>query len=178
MRGRQFYNGEVKKYLFFLCLLCFLSCCCQIAYANNFDNLQTIHVAADTVLFNNETKIGIYQGHVKLIQGTRVLTADYATSYANRKGEIVRIVAIGHPAVYRALLLSKHPKLTATGSTIAYYPLKDYIEAVGDAEIIQGQNHFQGPHINYDFKKKTVGSSPSKEGHTQILLAPLQTQHL
>ncbi|MES2998598.1 MAG: lipopolysaccharide transport periplasmic protein LptA [Pseudomonadota bacterium] len=142
------------------------------------DNYKTIHFEADTLLFNNETKIGIYQGHIKLTQGTRVLTADYATSYSNQEGEIVKIVAIGHPAIYHSLVFHKRPKLIATGNTIYYYPLKDYLEAVGDAQIIQGQNHFQGPHINYDFKKKTVGSPSSRKGHTQILLAPLQTLHL
>lgn len=165
-----------KKYLLFLTL--FIVIFCRFAQASNVDNQEIIQFEADTLLFNNETKIGIYQGHIKLTQGTRTLTADYATSYSNREGQIVKIVAIGHPAIYRALVFQNHPKLIATGNTIYYYPLKDYLEAVGNAQIIQDQNHFQGPQINYDFKKKTVGSPSSKEGHTQILLAPLQTIHL
>ena len=135
------------------------------AYARQQSPGQTIYFESDTLLYNNEAKLGIYQGHIKLTQGTRVLTADYATSYSDKKGQIVKVVAIGNPARYCAVIFPNHPQLIATGN---------YLEAVGNAEIVQGQNHVKGPKINYDFKKKTVGSSISKEGHTQILLAPLQ----
>jgi len=143
------------------------------AYANNLDSLKIIDFKADTLLFNNGTKVGVYQGHVKLTQGSRILTAEYATSYTNRTGAIVKIIAIGHPAKCRILVSQKQPVLIATGSTIYYYPLQDYLEAVGDACIVQGHNHFQGVRLHYDFKKKTVGSPSSMQGHTRILLAPL-----
>ena len=168
---------KTKKSLFLGLTLLTLSFFAQSATANDVDKQQTIHVEADTLQYNNDSKIGIYQGHIVLTQGTRILTADYATSYSNQEGQITKIIAIGHPACYRALVFHKNPKLIATGNTIYYYPLKDWLEAVGDAHIIQGENHFQGPQINYDFKKKTVGSPLSKEGHTQILLAPLQSMH-
>lgn len=138
---------------------------------------QPIYFESDTLLYNNEMRLGIYQGHIKLTQGTRVLTANYATSYANKEGQVIKIVAIGKPARYCAQLFPHQPKLIATGNTIYYYPLKDSLAAVGDAEIIQGQNHVKGPQINYDFKNKTIVSPPSKDGHTQILIAPLQSLH-
>jgi lipopolysaccharide export system protein LptA len=147
------------------------------AYGRQQNPVQTIYFESDTLLYNSETQLGIYQGHIKLTQGLRVLTADYATSYSDKKGQIIKVVAIGNPARYRAVIFPNHPQLIATGNTIYYYPLEDYLEAVGNAEIVQGQNHVKGPKINYDFKKKTVGSSISKEGHTQILLAPLQSVH-
>ncbi len=143
-------------------------------YAHPKDMQQTIYFESDTLSYNNETKLGIYQGHIKLTQGSGVLTADYATSYADQTGQVTKIIATGNPARYRALIFPNRPKLIATGNTIYYYPQKDWLEAVGNAEIVQGQNHVKGPQINYDFKKKTVGSPISKEGHTQILIAPLQ----
>ncbi len=168
---------KAKKILSLNLLLLVLSFFYQSTSANDIDKQQIIHVAADTLQFNNDTKIGIYQGHIVLTQGTRILTADYATSYSNQEGQITKIIATGHPARYRALIFHKKPKLIATGNTIYYYPLRDWLEAVGDAQIIQGENHFQGPQINYDFKKKTVGSPLSKKGYTQILLAPIQSMH-
>lgn len=143
-------------------------------YAYPKDMPQTIYFESDTLSYNNETKLGVYQGHIKLTQGSGVLTANYATSYSDQNGQITKVVAIGNPARYRALIFPNRPKLIATGNTIYYYPQKDWLEAVGNAEIVQGQNHVKGPQINYDFKKKTVGSPISKEGHTQILIAPLQ----
>lgn len=147
----------------------------EYAYPN--DRGQTIYFESDTFSYNNETKLGIYQGHIKLTQGSGVLTADYAASYSDQQGQITKVVATGNPARYRALIFPNQPKLIATGNTIYYYPQKDCLEAVGNAEIIQGQNHLKGPHINYDFKKKTVAAPLSKEGRTQILIAPFQAVH-
>jgi lipopolysaccharide export system protein LptA len=168
---------KAKKSLLLSLSLLVLSFFYQLATANEADKQQIIHVEADTLQFNNDSKIGIYQGHITLTQGSRILTADYATSYSNQQGQITKIIAIGHPACYRALVFHQNPKLIATGNTIYYYPLRDWLEAVGNAQIIQGKNHFQGPQINYDFKKKTVASPLSKEGYTQILLAPIQSMH-
>lgn len=176
MQDRNYLPWGIKKKPCLIVILLFLIFFYPSTYADT-DNQEIINVEADSLQFNNETKVGIYQGHIKLTQGSRVLTADYATSYSNPEGEIVKIIASGHPAVYHALVFHKHPKLIATGNTIYYYPLTDYLEAIGNAQIIQGQNHFQGPQINYDFKKKTVASPLSKDGHTQITLAPLQTLH-
>lgn len=162
-----------KGYLLRLILLT-TSILSILVYAHPKDMGQIIYFESDTLSYNNETKLGIYQGHIKLAQGSGILTADYATSYADLDGQVTKIVAIGNPARYRALIFPNRPKLIATGNTIYYYPQKDWLEAVGNAEIIQGQNHLKGPQINYDFKKKTVGSPISKEGHTQILIAPLQ----
>ncbi len=164
-----------KGYL--ICLSLIISIFPITASAEPKNMAQTIYFESDTLSYNSETKLGIYQGHIKLTQGNGILTADYATSYSDQKGQITKVVAIGNPARYRALIFPNQPKLIATGNTIYYYPQKDWLEAVGNAEIIQGQNHVRGPQINYDFKRKTVGSPISKIGHTQILIAPLQTVH-
>ncbi len=163
-----------KGYLLNLVLL-ITSIHINSTYAHPKDLGQTIYFESDTLSYNNETKLGIYQGHIKLTQGSGVLTADYATSYADQNGQITKIIATGSPARYRTVIFPNRPKLIATGNTIYYYPQKDWLEALGNAEIVQGQNHVKGPQINYDFKKKTVGSPISKEGHTQILIAPLQS---
>jgi lipopolysaccharide export system protein LptA len=168
-------NPLKTSYSYLLCLITLIFFAFPTSIdARQHDLEQTIYFESDTLSYNNETKLGIYQGHIKLTQGSAVLTADYATSYSDENGQIIKVVAIGNPARYHALIFPNQPKLIATGNTIYYYPQKDWLEAVGNAEIIQGQNHLKGPQINYDFKKKTVGSPISKEGHTQILIAPLQ----
>lgn len=163
-----------KSYLLYLLITSTFSI---PVYAQPHNLTQTIYFESDTLSYNSETKLGIYQGHIKLTQGAGILTANYATSYSDKKGHIIKVVARGNPASYRAFIFPNQPKLIATGNTIYYYPQKDWLEAVGNAEIVQGQNHVKGPQINYDFKKKTVGSPLSKIGHTQILIAPLQSVH-
>jgi len=163
----------IKNYLLSIALL-IMNTLSISAHAHPKNLTKTIYFESDTLLYNNETKQGIYQGHVKLTQGSGVLTADYVTSYSDQKGQIIKVVATGNPARYRALVFPNRPELIATGNTIYYYPQKDWLEAIGNAEIVQGQNHVKGPQINYDFKNKTVGSPISKEGHTQIIIPPLQ----
>lgn len=173
MQACNYLRKEINKHLCLILTLFTLIFFYPNAYAH-INNQQIIQVEADSLQFNNDTKVGIYQGHVKLEQGDRILTADYATSYSNQEGEIIKIIALGNPAVYKAFIFHERPKLIASGNTIYYYPLKDYLEAVGNARIVQEQNLFRGPQINYDFKKKTVVSPLSKEGHTQITLAPIK----
>jgi lipopolysaccharide export system protein LptA len=177
MRARVCLDGHQKKsYLILISAFILLNFYTDL-YAENYNDTQPIHVESDTFTFNDETKIGIYQGHIKLTQGSRILKANYVASYFNHKGQIIKIVANGNPAQYSAFVFHNHPRIIATGNTIYYYPLEDWLEAVGDAQIIQDQNHFRGPRVNYDFKKKIVGSPPSKKGLTQILLAPVRTMN-
>src|SRR5436190_23276997 len=110
MQERNYLRREINKKSCLILTLSALVFCYPYAYAN-IDNQQDINVQADSLQFNNETKVGIYQGHIKLTQGSRILTADYATSYSNQAGEIIKIIASGHPAVYHALVFHKHPKL-------------------------------------------------------------------
>lgn len=178
IRNNHLENKSFKRSYGSLCLAILIAFIFPIpGYARQQDLTKTIYFESDSLLYNSETKLGIYQGHIKLTQGSGVLTADYATSYSDQNGQIIKVIATGNPARYRALIFPNQPKLIATGNTIYYYPQKDWLEAVGNAEIVQGQNHLKGPQINYDFKKKTVGSPVSKEGHTQILIAPMKPVH-
>ncbi|EDP45696.1 lipopolysaccharide transport periplasmic protein LptA [Rickettsiella grylli] len=158
-----------KAYLLFV-NLSIVFCLSTVACAHSND---LAYFESDSVTYNNKTKQGIYRGHIKLTQGSAVLTADYATSYFDQNGQINKIIAIGNPARYQAFIFPHRPQLIATGKTIYYYPKKEYLEAIGNAEMVQGKNHFKGYQINYDFKTKTIGSPLSPKGHTQITIAPL-----
>ncbi len=184
MRFKMWIQSHLEKkplktsYDYLLCLVILITFIYSIpVYARQHDLTKTIYFESDTLSYNSETKLGIYQGHIKLIQGSCVLTADYATTYFDEDGQIVKVIATGNPARYRALIFPNQPNLIATGNTIYYYPQKDWLEAVGNAEIVQGQNHLKGPQINYDFKKKIVSSPISKEGHIQIVIPPLKPVH-
>ncbi len=129
---------------------------------------------ADSILFDKKKQCMTLQGRIVLKQADRQLTAERLITYTNEQGYIKKMVAIGHPATYRAFVFPNRPCLIATAQIIYYYPLKDQLDAVGDAQIIQGSNHFKGPRLYYDFKSKTLETPPSKQGQTHILLAPFK----
>jgi lipopolysaccharide export system protein LptA len=130
---------------------------------------------ADSILFDKKKQCMTLEGHIVLKQADRQLTAERLITYTNAQGDIKKIVAIGHPATYSALVFPNRPRLIATAQTIYYYPLTDQLDAVGEAHIIQGNNHFKGPRLHYNFKSKTLDTPPSKKGQTHILFAPLKT---
>src|SRR5438128_4271885 len=97
-------NPLKTNYSYLLCLTLISFAFSIPVEARQHDLAQAIYFESDTLLYNNETKLGIYQGHIKLTQGSAVLTADYATSYSDQTGQIIKIIATGNPARYRALI--------------------------------------------------------------------------
>lgn len=135
---------------------------------------KVIAFTADSILFDKKNQRMIFQGHIVLKQKDRQLTAERLVIYINQQGHIAKMIATGHPAAYRAAIFSHRSPLIAMAKTIYYYPLTDQLDAEGNAQIRQGQNHFTGPRLHYDFKRKTMGTVRSTQGHTRILLAPIK----
>ena len=129
---------------------------------------KKVYCSADACSINSSARVNSYRGHVKVIQGKSVLTAEYIVSYGDVTGSIVKWVAIGHPASYRAILAHKNIRFVATARTLYYYPQQERLEAIGDATITRGQTYLKGPNISYDFAKKLLETPFSKKGHTEI----------
>lgn len=146
----------------------------RVSYAKPLRLGDFLVFKADSILFDNKKQCMTLQGHIVLKQADRQLTADRLITYINEQGYIKKMVASGDPATYSALVFPNRPRLLATAQTIYYYPLKDQLDAVGNAHVRQGSNHFKGPHLHYDFKNKTLDTPPSKTGQTHILFAPFK----
>ncbi len=138
--------------------------------ALNTDAQLPIQVNADSAQFDKKTGIGTYWGHIQLIQGTTVIQADFGKTYLDDQGKLVKLMISGKPACYRTLLEPQQPEFIATGNVIYLYPIKGWVQLIGNAHLTQGHDQFFGPQVNYDFKKKLVIVPASNKGRTHIIV--------
>lgn len=146
----------------------------SIALALPSDNEQIIQITADSSTIDYKTGKNIYEGHVKISQGTTNLIADKLITYNNDKHKIKEAIAYGiqKPAEYSTLPKLNDPVLRATASIIRFYPLKSLAILEGNVIVKQGKNNFQGPLLVYNIKDQIVTAPPSKQGRATIIVDP------
>lgn len=112
----------------------------------------------------------IYSGNAELVQGDNQLTAPKIVTYQNAKHEIYQVIAEGAPARYHTADAKK--VVDANAKTIKFYPLKNFITFIDQAEIIENNTKFTGQYIDYDLTKKTIVSRPNDKIQTTIVIQP------
>lgn len=124
------------------------------------DAMQCSKKAADYVC--------VYSGNAEFVQGDGKLTAPKITTYQNVKHELYQVIAEGRPARYYAK--DKKKTVNAKAKIIKFYPLKNFIILINQAEIIENKTKFSGQYIEYDLTKKTIVSRPNDEIKTTIVI--------
>lgn len=150
----------------------------SIAYSLESDREQVIYLRADSANINNVTRKGIYKGHVELNQGTTHLRANVAKTLMDKKNQLVETIALGtkeKQAHYWTLSDPNKPELHAFANTIKFYPKKNKVILIGKARVIQGEDSYTAPQIEYDTITQHVVSTASKYGKTTILIHPKKT---
>jgi len=140
------------------------------------DDQQTMHINSDASTFNYKTGTNIYEGHVKIDQGTTHLIADRVVTTSNNKHKISEAIAYGltQLAEYTTLPKPGDPIFHAKAKVIKFYPAKSLVFLAGDVIVTQGKNSFQGPVITYNMKDQIVTAPPSKTGRATIIIEPSQ----
>ena len=138
------------------------------------DHNQKLLLNSDKANLNLETGISIYNGNVTLQQGTTHLLADKLTVLTNKQNQLQQITAIGNPAQYRTLPQPNKPEFHADANIIEYYPQKNLIVLIGNAQAYQNRNVYKGPRIEYNTIEQTVTSPESAMGRTTIIIEQKQ----
>lgn len=141
-------------------------------FALGTDEQQPMHVMADSVQIDHETGTNVYHKNVQVDQGTTHLTADLMITHNNNHDRMQEIIATGNQAIYRTMVDLKKPELIAIADTIKYYPSQNKVLLLGKAKVIQGENVFTGPVIEYNTKLQTVISQANKLGRTSVVINP------
>jgi lipopolysaccharide export system protein LptA len=140
------------------------------------DDQQIMHINSDGSTFNYKTGVNIYEGHVKIDQGTTHLTADRLVTTNNSKHKMEEAVAYGltQLAEYTTQPKPGDAILHAKAKVIKFYPAKSVVFLEGDVIVTQGKNSFAGPVIVYNIKDQIVTAPPSKTGRASIIIEPGQ----
>jgi lipopolysaccharide export system protein LptA len=141
------------------------------------DSLQTMHIVADTTLFNYKTGINTYEGHVEVTQGGTRLTAERLVTKNNKTHKMEEAIAYGakKPADYWTIPKKDDPLFHAQANVIKFYPLKSLVFLEGKVVVTQGDNNFHGALIIYNMKNQTISSPANNQGRSTIVIQPLKT---
>jgi lipopolysaccharide export system protein LptA len=140
------------------------------------DNEQTMHIIANSSLFDYKKGVNTYEGQVKIDQGTSHLTANRVITHNNAQHKIEEAVAFGMDELAHYWTLPKTGDVLfhAEAKVIRFYPLLSIVKLEGNASIKQGENTFHGPVIIYNIKDEVVSAPATKEGPTTITIEPKQ----
>jgi len=152
-----------------LALLCWHSAC-----GLSTDKQQPAFIQADSATLNHKTGVCIYRGHVKLTQGTTVISSDTLTTYSDQKNQLKLAKAVGQPATYTTLPDNSTIPMVASAQTINYDPQQALVTLTGNAKATQGNDSFAGPLIYYNIKLQTVTTPATEQGRTTIIIHPGQ----
>ena len=151
-----------------------LACYPALSAALPTDSQQTMHIIADSSTFNYKTGIDVYEGNVKIQQGTTRLIADRLVTQKNNKHKIQEAIAYGinKPAEYYTQPKENDPILHAKAKIIKFYPIKSSATLLTQVVVTQGDNSFHGSILIYDMKNQIVTAPASKTGPATIIIEP------
>lgn len=122
------------------------------------DASAPIEVAADRLELDNQAGTAIYIGDVEMQQGSMKLTADRVEIERNQQGEVSLVTATGQGE--RAYLEQKpapdDPIVRGWGRTVIYHADQRRVELVGQAELHQARDTFNGAYVEYFLDRRQV----------------------
>lgn len=155
-----------------------LLCTPFIAFALPDDSKQPMHIVSDSSLFNYKTGQDIYDGNVKVDQGTSHLTADRLITQKNNQHKMISAIAYGIKTVAIYTTIPKQGDLVmhAEAKKISFFPPTSTVILENDVTVTQGENNFHGQHIVYNMKDQIVSAPPSKNGRATIVVESKQLE--
>lgn len=134
--------------------------------------IKTLHIKANSSLFNYKTGVTIYDGNVIIHQGTTCLTAERVVTYANNHHRIAKAVAYGltHLAEYTSIMPPEKKWLHAKAKMIAFYPLQSTVVLEKNVIITKGNNRFEGEKIIYNLKTQIISAPENKKRQSKIII--------
>jgi lipopolysaccharide transport protein LptA len=151
------FGKHVKKFSFKINALQFFLLFFLISpvFALKSDQNQPLNINADSAFCQrkDETNFCVYSGKVIFAQGTSLLKAPKVTVY-KKYDKINKVEALGLDSLahYQVELDESHKLVVAKAKIITLYPDKNLMVLSGDGEIVEDNNKFNGPYLEYVFK--------------------------
>lgn len=138
------------------------------------DNKAKMIITADSTIFNYKTGFTIFEGHVKVDQGTTHIAADRLTTKTNPGHKIIEAIAYGLQGLAHYWTLPKigDTEVHAEAKIIKFYPSKSTVALEQNVTMTQGENSFQGQLILYNRNDQTVFVPASNKGQAILVYHP------
>lgn len=138
------------------------------------DRKETVYIVADATTYNYRTGVKIFEGNVKVDQGTTHITADRLVTKNNSQHKIQEAIAygLGQLAHYRTLPKLGEPEVHARSKIIKFYPIESNVTLEQNVILTQGDNSFQGELILYNGSDQTITVPASKNARAVLVYNP------
>jgi lipopolysaccharide export system protein LptA len=138
------------------------------------DRKEKIYITADSTIYNYKLGSTIFEGHVKVDQGSTHITADRLTTKTNPQHKMTEAIAYGINELAHCWTLPKKGDLEihAQAKIIKFYPTKSNISLEQKVIMTQGENSFQGELILYNRNDQTVFVPASNKGKAVLVYNP------
>jgi len=133
---------------------------------------EPIHIESDHVTFMQETGKIIYQGHVVVHSGDKILKANEVTVKRDENQKITSILATGHPAKFSTLMQNSAERLYAHAQNIDYDPSLSLLILTGKAKLEHQQDTFEGPILRYTLKEQKIEAITSNNQRPKMVIMP------
>ena len=149
---------------------CLLPLC---AWGLDADREQPINIEADKASLNDKTGFSVYEGNVRLQQGTLLFTGSKMTVQLT-DNKLDTIVLTGTPATYVQRPQGKDTDQHAEAGRIEYYALEERVILLDKARIWEsGDEEFRSDRIVFSLKSDTVDAGGGGDsGRVHITLQP------
>ncbi len=157
-----------------LALFVFLSYYALSCFALDSDSKAKVNIEAQSVIYNYKTGVDVYEGNVKVQQGTTHITAERLVTKSNNHHIIQEATAYGLQTLAHYWTLPKigEPEIHARAKMIKFYPIESNATLEQDVHVTQGENRFQGDLIHYNSNDQTITVPASKNGRAVIVYNP------
>lgn len=138
------------------------------------DKHEKVFIVADSTTYNYKTGVNIFEGHVKVDQGTTHILADKLITKSNPQHKIKEATAFGmeHLAHYWTLQKINEPEIHARAKIIKFYPIESNVTLEQDVFVSQGENSFRGQLIHYNSNEQTIIVPATKNGRAVLVYNP------
>ncbi|OHV12252.1 lipopolysaccharide transport periplasmic protein LptA [Kushneria phosphatilytica] len=150
------------------------------------DAEKPIQVSADRLQLDDKAGTAVYTGNVQMEQGSMELDAATVTIRRGNNGGVSQVTAKGGGGK-RAYIEQKpnptDPLVRGWGDTLIYHADSRRVEMIGDAELHQGDDTFNGGYVQYHLDTRQVDArgrqnadqsegSSGKNGRVHMTLTP------
>lgn len=134
--------------------------------AERSDRDKPVNLESDTVEVNDVSKVSVYQGNVRLTQGTLLMTADKLVVTQDDDG-FSKSTAYGNPAYFKQKRDGVEELTEGWSLRMDYDAKRDKVEMFTQARIKRGQDEVRGNYIAYDGQTESYRVIGGKEATTE-----------
>jgi lipopolysaccharide export system protein LptA len=153
------------------------------AFAERADRNQPVHLEADKVTVDDKQHIQIFEGDVRLSQGSLEIRCQrlHVTQDANGFQRGTAFGSATQPASFRQKREASNEYVDGRGDRIEHDSKLEKTEFFGNARVKSGKDEVSGPYIRYDGKTENyvvngrtgeTGVTPENGGRVRITIQP------